>query len=273
MTTGSLEVQWLGPHGATVEALIAGDDRWIAPGTRWQVLRMGPEACFQLEIHADDATPVASPQVARIDWFDAVEQMQVVDDAAFTYLLADLAPGAQRLLRCRFDPADDLLRASLAEAGQSLFWHPLHRGPRRLTVFVARADHPVGLLDYLGRDHALIEAMLAGALSGNVEQARWLRASLMRHLAIEEELLFPAYLQAQGNAGWVRGLCREHEHLRRALENVREPAARRRFLLLLDGHDEKEEQVVYPDILARLGDRAGALLTEIMVHAVAADLD
>ena len=40
--------------------------------------------------------------------------------------------------------------------------------------------------------------------------------------------------------------------------------ARRRFLLLLDGHDEKEEQIVYPDILARLGRDADRLAMEAM---------
>ena len=97
------------------------------------------------------------------------------------------------------------------------------------------------------------------------QRMRWLRNALARHLVIEEQLLFPAYLAAGGRAGWVRGLCNEHALLRRDLERLHDAGARRRFLLLLDGHDEKEEQIVYPDIIARAvaGDDA---LTRAVLH-------
>ncbi len=139
------------------------------------------------------------------------------------------------------------------------FWHPLEQGDTDFTAFVARAAQPIGLSEYLGRDHAVIEAALSGALRGDAEHARWLVATLARHLVIEEELLFPAYLGAGGRTGWVDGLRNEHEHLRRGLHALAETSARRRFLLLLDGHDEKEEQIVYPDIVARLGGETDAL--------------
>lgn len=273
VAAGSLEVEWLYADGTTVDTLHAGDVRWIAPGMRWRVAAMDSQASFELEIHADDAAPVSSPQAARTAWFDGVEERHVADGVVLTQLLTDLAPGEHYLLRCDFYPANHLLRNVMTQAAQSLFWHPLDRGPQHLTAFVARAAQPIGLLDYLGRDHALIEVALTGALRGNAEHARWLRASLLRHLSIEEKLLFPAYLKAHGNAGWVRGLCSEHEHLRSGLQNIGQPAGRRRFLLLLDGHDEKEEQIVYPDVLARLADQADALLTEAITYPLADGLD
>lgn len=268
---GALDLQWLDASGVTTECLHAGDSRWIAPGMRWRVARLDPGARFQLEIHADDAAPASAPQALRAALIDEVACVQLDDDAACRRLLADLAPGERRLARGGFDFSTPL-RAAMAASGQTLFWHPLEIGSATCTALIARAAQPARLLEYLGRDHAVIEAVLAGALRGDTEHGGWLRNSLSRHLAIEEDLLFPAYLRAGGNPGWVSGLCNEHEQLRQHLEQLAEPFSQRRFLLLLDGHDEKEEQIVYPDILARLAPQASALTTTIMAYPlVAAD--
>ena len=143
-------------------------------------------------------------------------------------------------------------------------WNPMRRGQAGSSALVARAAKASGLIEDLGRDHDLIEAGLAGALRGDVGRELWLRNALARHLVIEEDILFPADLEAGGNPGWVRGLCNEHKHLRRDLDRLSDPVSQRRFLLLLDGHDEKEEQTVYPDILKRLGPDAEALTQRIM---------
>ena len=152
----------------------------------------------------------------------------------------------------------------MANGADRLCWHPLATEYRSHAALVVRSAQAVGLADYLGRDHAVIEATLAGALRGDAERGRWLRNLLARHLVIEEDVLFPAWLQAGGNPGWARGLRNEHAHLRRDLDHLDDAVARRRFLLLLDGHDEKEEQIVYPDILARLGRDADRLAMEAM---------
>jgi hypothetical protein len=59
----------------------------------------------------------------------------------------------------------------------------------------------------------------------------------------------------------VRGLLNEHRYLREHLAHFDLPDARRKFLRLLDAHDEKEEQIIYPATLAHLAARADALLT------------
>lgn len=250
--------QWLGVGGATSAWLQAGESRWIAPGTRWRVTDMPAQARFELQIFAADGLPVSAPQPLRAALFDVAESVVVTDAQAFERLIAILAPGDARLLNVGFDCAA-ALRACMLKTGQRLFWHPLSGTEKTLTVFVARSAEPIGLLDYLGRDHAVIEAALARALRGDAHGVDWLHASLRRHLAIEEELLFPAYLNAGGREAWVRGLRNEHVHLRNELKLLFDDdadmarRARRRFTLLLDGHDEKEEQIVYPDILAKLG--------------------
>lgn len=263
VSAGRLHTQWLDASGVIGVELQAGQSRWIAPGTRWRVADMPDGASFELQIHAADALPAGAPQPLRAALLDAAERVDVDDAAAFTHLIDTLTPGDARLLHGCFD-GTEMLRALSTEQGQHWFWHPLHASAQGFTTFITRSAEPVGLLEYLGRDHAVIEAVLAGALRGDAEHTRWLHATLARHLAIEEQLLFPAYLDAGGHEGWIRGLTNEHAHLRRHLATLTNPDSTRRFLLLLDGHDEKEEQIVYPDILARLGTDAAALTRSAM---------
>lgn len=252
---GPLVVEWLGAEGAVSESLDRADARWIAPGTRWRIAMLAEQARFRLEIFADDATAASAPLALRAALLDEAQCAHVDDEAALAHVLAELRPGERRLVRAGFD-IGATLRAAIAESGGTLCWHPLDAGPGRATALVSRSTQSIGLAEYLGRDHAVLEAALAGALRGDAESKTWLRNALARHMVIEEELLFPAYLQAGGNAGWVRGLCNEHKHLNHHLERLSEALSQRRFLLLLDGHDEKEEQIVYPDLLTKLGDAA-----------------
>lgn len=268
VVTGPLDIEWLNAGTVTPERLHAGDKRWIAPGTRWRVIQMQIHTRFQLEIHADDSTPVSAPQVVRAALLDDADCLQLDDEAAFTRLLADLAPGERRLARGDFDFTTPM-RAAIANSEQTLCWHPLDTGKEHCTALISRSAQAVGLLEYLGRDHAVIEAALAGALRGDVEHELWLRNALARHLVIEEDMLFPAYLNSGGNSGWVRGLCNEHKYLRHHLDRLSDALSQRKFLLLLDGHDEKEEQIVYPDILRRLGNDADGLNAQVQALGAA----
>lgn len=248
---GILQIQWLDADGVREEALHAGAARWIAPGLRWQIVEFDEAARFTLEIHADEATAAAAPLPLRAALLDEARCVAIDTAADLARGLDELSAGSRCLVRGSFD-FSAVMREAIAHGEGRLCWHPLGGEQGGLVAVVARAAQPIDLLEYLGRDHAVIEAALAGALRGDAEHMQWLRNSLARHLVIEEELLFPAYLAAGGNSGWVRGLCNEHRHLRHHLDRLDEPGSQRRFLLLLDGHDEKEEQIVYPDIVERL---------------------
>ena len=263
---GPLVVEWLDSEAA--QSLRTAESCWIAPGTRWRIVQMDARSRFRLEIHADAATAPSTPQPLRAALLDAAECARIDDEAALARLLAGLRAGERRLVRAGFDfgPA---LHAAIVESHGALCWHPLDAGRGHATALLLRLAEPIGFAEYLGRDHAVIEAALAGALRGDVEHGAWLRRVLARHMRIEEQLLFPAYLDAGGNAGWVRGLCNEHRQLGLHLDRLSEAESRRRFLLLLDGHDEKEEQIVYPDILAKLGDDAHGLGRQAMLVSVA----
>lgn len=271
VSAGPLEIEWLGAEGIQTELLPTGTRRWIAPGMRWRITRLQPQSCFALEIHADEATIASAPQRVRAALLDKADEVVLPDPAAFEPMLAAIAAGERCLVRARFD-ISKAVQMAIAGSALHLCWHPLELGETGSTALLARSALPIGMQEYLGRDHAVIEAALAGALRGDVEHELWLRNVLARHLVIEEHILFPAYLQAGGNPGWIRGLCKEHKHLRHDLDRLSDPASQRRFLLLLDGHDEKEEQTVYPDILARLGAGSDALNRRIMMLALAAPM-
>lgn len=258
VTSGTLAIEYLGAGGVTAARLAAGDARWIAPGTRWRVAHIGAGDRFEIGVHADSRGQAEAPQPLRSDLLSHAARVPVADPAALADLAGLLPVGERRIVEAQFDLAAVPTRVRLDRA---LFWHPLAAGSEGFAALLARSPAPFGLAAYLGRDHAVIEAALGGTLSGDAESARWLPATLERHLHIEEELVFPAYVAAGGDERLVRGLLSEHRYLRQYLAELDEPLSRRRFLRLLDGHDEKEESVVYPDVLARLGDTADALLS------------
>lgn len=261
---GALDMEWLGVDGLTAERLRPGCSRWIEPGLRWRIAGSDAATRFQLEVHADESSPAAAPQPLRAALLDDAPVMQVDDAVAFTRVLAGLRDGERCLVHAGFDCRQSM-RAAIVDSTGRLCWHPLRDDDGERAALVSRSVQPIGLLEYLGRDHAVIEAALAGALRGNIERMRWLRNALVRHLSIEEDALFPAFLAAGGNEGWVRGLRNEHDRLRHDINHLDDPVAKRRFLLLLDGHDEKEEQIVYPDILMRLGGAAREISQRIML--------
>lgn len=257
VTGGELAIECLGATGPTPVALATHDNHWFAPGTRWRVLRMAADSSFELEVHADIEGQAEAPQHLRSDLLEEAITVSATDADALAALLDTLPVGERRIVQAGFDPA---AWRGLPVPAHTLFWHPLAATPGGFTVLVARSGQPFDLPAYLGRDHAVIEAALGGALAGDAIRERWLRDALERHLRIEEELLFPAYLAAGGREAWVTGLLKEHGYLRQYLAELQQPLSRRRFLRLLDGHDEKEERVIYPDVLAHVGARADALL-------------
>lgn len=263
VVAGEPVLEWLGIADVVVQRTAAGDGRWIAPGTRWRIARMDGDACFELATFADETTTADAPQAVRLAWLDRLPVVRGEAGADPASALDTLQSGEARLLRAAYDCSAQLVAAVEASRGKCS-WHPLDAGPDGCTALIVHPAAPADLADYMGRDHAVIESALAGALAGDAERARWLQHALARHLAIEEQLLFPAYLDAGGNEGWIDGLRREHDDLRRHLPHLGNPASRRRFLLMLDGHDEKEEQLIYPDIVARASARAGDLALQCM---------
>jgi tellurite resistance-related uncharacterized protein len=262
--TGQLDTEWLEPAHITTLRLRAGQSHWIAPGSRWRMAWLDADAAFELEVHADEAMPAAAPQPVRAALLETLSCRDVTSALQLVPLLDTIAAGTLVLVQAGFDFTPALHAAPIQAAG-SLFWHPLEARSNDCSVLIGHTAAPVKLANYMGRDHAVIEAALAGALRGRAQYARWLDNTLSRHLAIEEQILFPAWLAAGGDKRLVDGLRNEHSQLRQQLPRLDEAVFRRRFLLL-DGHDEKEEQIIYPDIAARVVDADTTLLHVILRH-------
>lgn len=264
VVAGTLSIEHLDASGVARETLADGECRWLAPGTRWRVVALPAGARFELGMYAAAKGQAEAPEPLRSDLLDAARRVASADAAGLLEFARALAVDERCIVEGPF-AADALPTALLGT--RSFFWHPLAATPKGCVALLARSAQPLDLAAYLGRDHAVIEAALGGMLAGDPERGRWLQSTLERHLHIEEELVFPAYLAAGGQAGWVRGLENEHHYLRQYLATLEQAASRHKLVRLLDGHDEKEECIVYPDILARLGSRAEALLLPALSYA------
>lgn len=118
------------------------------------------------------------------------------------------------------------------------------------------------LSDWLVEDHREIEALLdraeaAGGDGLDHEAFESFRAQLLRHIAIEEKILFAAAERARGAPlARRRRLKVEHAALTSLLVPTPDRALVREVRLLLEPHGELEEGAggVYEECLATLGD-------------------
>lgn len=141
------------------------------------------------------------------------------------------------------------------------------------------------LTDFLTADHRTCDALFAqaenAANDGNLDAARAayaaFEAALARHLSIEENVLFPEFEARSGMAGGPTAVMRmEHAQMRALLAQLRqalESAEPEAFLgcaetlnILIQQHNMKEEQMLYPICDRALADRAEALLERMQAH-------
>lgn len=127
---------------------------------------------------------------------------------------------------------------------------------------------------FLADDHERLDVLLRSAVtpSGKIDLASYeeFRAGLLRHIGIEEKILFPASQRA--NAGsphpTVARLHRDHGAL--ALLLVPTPTADivEEIRSILDGHNEIEEGKggVYDDCDRLLGDELDAVLERLRTY-------
>ncbi len=159
-----------------------------------------------------------------------------------------------------------------------------HGGPPRLDLDQPAAPHaPYGVVMQdigaaFAHDHRRLEQALAASAS-HVQAARWdaaaeafagFRGGIERHMAVEEQVLFPA---VENGAETPLILRKGHRDLRvffdeiedalsaRDAEEYRRIAASMRALL--ERHDEKEESELYPAAQAQLGADAAAVTARL----------
>jgi iron-sulfur cluster repair protein YtfE (RIC family) len=130
------------------------------------------------------------------------------------------------------------------------------------------------LSSYLAWDHAQIESMIAdaklmvgdGQLERADEQVREVRARVLRHIRVEELVVFPLLERRTGRfSGPTVVMRHEHVRIQGELADMNEAlgrgdrsgfqAASARLDALLPSHNMKEERFLYPVIDASLSDR------------------
>jgi hemerythrin-like domain-containing protein len=136
--------------------------------------------------------------------------------------------------------------------------------------------------DYLGDDHARCDDLFAQA-EKQVSDGEWDKArtsheqfihAMERHFTMEESVLFPAFEQASGSEMGPTAVMR-HEHVQmRQLFAAMEEAVQRKssddylgnsetLLILMQQHNAKEEQILYPMIDRMFGAQIPALLQQM----------
>lgn len=130
------------------------------------------------------------------------------------------------------------------------------------------------LSSYLAWDHAQIESMLADARTlvdeDELERAddlvREIRARLLRHIRLEEQIVFPLLERRTGRfSGPTVVMRHEHVRIQGELGDMAEAlargdvrgylAAKERFEGLMPSHMHNEERFVFPAADRALGDR------------------
>ena len=261
---GDAVLERLEPSEIAAHTLPAGEEYWIEPGERWRLASLDSAGSLEVAPHAQDALSSSRPQAARERWLAGVKEVEVEGVSDLRNLLDMLPEGERRLCLGAFDWTDAVVAAKIILRGR-LSWHPLAAESNgNFAALAIHVGNPVNLVDYLGRDHAVIEAALSMAARGVGGAPARFRGILRRHVAIEEALLFPAYDTTDDRGRMVRGLLREHRYIEAALEGADEPGSLRRLWRLLEAHDEKEELLVYPEIVTHEHDSECALLDRVL---------
>lgn len=131
------------------------------------------------------------------------------------------------------------------------------------------------ITDYLSADHQRCDSLFAdaeaAAEANNLPAAQAgfaaFQQGMLHHLAMEETILFPAFEQATGSSmGPTRMMRMEHEQMRELFTQMGNSLAAgnagsfaglaETLLILMQQHNLKEEQILYPMSDRALGDTA-----------------
>ena len=134
-------------------------------------------------------------------------------------------------------------------------------------------------LAYLSTDHQRCDDLFAEAeaavgrhdWAGAADKFQAFRAAMLRHLDMEEGVLFPAFEARIGHAGGpTRVMCNEHTQMRDLLASMADSLAAadeadyaglaETLLWLMQQHNVKEEQILYPMSDHMLADARSGLI-------------
>ena len=123
----------------------------------------------------------------------------------------------------------------------------------------------MAIIDFMSRDHKRCDQLFADAEAA-VDSGNWQQASteietflksMDEHFQMEEEVLFPAFESASGQAmGPTQVMRHEHQQMRQLFEQMKQAlsgqdadsflGASDTLLIMMQQHNMKEEQILYP---------------------------
>ena len=135
------------------------------------------------------------------------------------------------------------------------------------------------ILDFLGRDHHTCDDLFASAEEA-VGQKNWggahtlfdqFQRTILHHLAMEENVLFPAFEAHTGNTmGPTQVMRMEHEQMRGLIQEMARAVAKTNYEaylglsetlnMLMQQHNLKEENMLYPMTDQMLGGERDSLI-------------
>ncbi|WP_052064512.1 hemerythrin domain-containing protein [Acidihalobacter prosperus] len=273
---GALEYRWLDGSGRCWQ-LVAGEIGVIPAGLPHRVTPASEDTRFYLRLYRKDVAPASQADRdpprqtldlrrlpmrlrdrALSDVFDVLlsgQALTVVDDR-------DL-----RALFERFVPPRRL----------ALLWLMQADSPARRVVSVCRreARHAARIGEVLQADHARLDALLDAATAraesgeGGGDALGDLIWGLRRHMAFEEQRLFPLFVASGGTAAPTRVMRDEHVDIEKRLGRLAGAPADVETLAglrdQLERHNFKEEGVLYPLIDANLDGHHAALVEAFSV--------
>jgi hemerythrin-like domain-containing protein len=131
---------------------------------------------------------------------------------------------------------------------------------------------------FLGHDHKQCDALYAvaeeAAGHGDWSAAQAANASFIasmeHHFGMEEQVLFPSFEQVAGPMGPTQVMRHEHSQMRQLFDEMNQAATGRdtdgylgaaeTLLILMQQHNAKEEQILYPMSDRMLGAAGGELV-------------
>ena len=203
-----------------------------------------------------------STQSLQLDTGQLEEAARELNEA-----FAGLAPGDSLILETGGDPRK-LARSLSAQAWGQFNWAPLQAGDGQWRTEVRKRTQsgPQSISAFLGEDHKRCDDLYAeaeaAALAGNAKRAASLFAmfhtGMTRHLSMEEDGLFPRLDERMGFAGQgpTAVMREEHAQMRGLLVRMGEAIQGgdlasftdgcETLLILMEQHNMKEEEVLYP---------------------------
>jgi uncharacterized protein (DUF2249 family) len=188
-----------------------------------------------------------------------------------------LPPGTSFVLINDHNPKPLLYQFQVEHAGQ-FDWSVLEAGPDRFRIEIRRRARPGprNVTDCLGADHQRLDAIFSGVremitaqeFPGATLKFAEFVCGLTRHIAAEEEILFPLFeSRIPMTKGPTSVMRDEHKHIQRGMDSVlnalcnRDEASSGTTLAalgaILSMHNQKEEQILYPMIDDMAGDEHG----------------